>query len=54
MKIENYQVGFLTRQISERKNFNYGSSFSHYYLVLTSKVSDVSVEDLVLGLSGLL
>ena len=58
MKIENYQVSFPRRQRSERKKkkkkINSRSSFSGYCLVLTSKASNVSGENLVLGLSGLL
>ena len=57
MKIENYQVSFPRRQRSERKKkkkINSRSSFSRYCLVLTSKASNVSGENLVLGLSGLL
>ena len=38
----------------EKKKINSRSSFSQYCLVLTSKASNVSGEDLVLGLSGLL
>ena len=45
---------FLRRQRSKREKNNNNNSFSHYCLVLTSKASDDPVEDLVLGLSGLL
>ena len=45
-------MSFLRRQRFERekKKINSRSSFSHYCLVLTSKVSNDPVEDLVLGL----